>query len=562
MNNVLFISLIFFFILLTPVGHSAQYRVVELPVSNLGKHTFPAAINNTGDMAVNVDLIYNPPIDTTLINFNSLDVVLGLTNLDSVRGGDLNNTDYTWLFNYLISNSGSQKFQQIATVNSFVATDGLSEPLAGFDTIDPNTNEYRNSAATQVRSINNFGFTVGVSQDGFYSLDYLDRNFVEQVYILNDFFSRGFAQIDDNIVELAPPDTTAGGLSDAYDINSQNQVVGVGTTAFVTDFYASQVNACADPLVRGDVPEASCLRSLSLQLASEQNSAAQQRGLIWQLDERGEVLDTFTLGMLITPDSADLSVYSSKAVAINDRGIAVGESPNIAQDNSSLTVSAAIYDGDDVFTINQDDEVFSSTAYDINNDNLLVGHGTKLINGAVRTKFFVHDMEADLTIYPNDFFEGSSSSALSINAEGMIVGFGEDESSSGVRRTQGFIYDYKNDVFQGISSLIECNSPYTIVQANAINDNNEIAATALVKGAARNIRGEILLDRFGAESEIEQVIAVKLVPISGGSIDNCDTSEEVVRQGASIYWLLTLLIFTGAFRLQKNRMLSKKQSVR
>lgn len=545
------------YVFFTPT-YAAQYKVVELPVSELGDNSFPTAINNAGEITVNLDGRYNPPIDTTLIDFESAVVIDGLDNLDGVRGGDLSDDDYEWLYAYITANAESQTFQQIASLNSYLTTESYSDILTGFDTIDPNTDDYRNSATTEVRSINNFGYTVGVSQDGFYTVSYFSENYEYVSYVVNDFYSRGFAQIDGNVIELSPPDTTAGGLSDAFDINTSNQVVGIGTTEFSSEDLQTSAENCADPTERGDVPEESCLRSLMINLSSNISSLAQQRGIIWQLDEKGNVTDTYVLGMLIEPDENDVSIYSSSAVAINDYGVAVGTSPSYYQDSTSLTSAAAIYQGESVSTINPDEEVYSSTAYDINNDHLVVGHIIKDVNGSTRTKFFVHDMEADLTLYPDDFFEGSSSVALSINNEGFVVGYGESESSLSNRRTEGFIYDYKNDLFQGLNSLLECNSPYTIVQANGINDNNEIVATALVTDYERDIRGDVMYDEYGATIENEYAIAVKLEPISGGSIDNCEVyEEEEVRQGASLHGFLILnlasLVFIRRFRFFKDR---------
>ncbi|GAC21155.1 DUF3466 family protein [Paraglaciecola arctica] len=524
--------------------NAAQYKVIELPVAELGSSTFPVAINNVGETVVNMELQYSPPIDTSLINFESAIVIAGLENIDGVRGGDLSDFDYSWIYSYVSTYSEDQQFQQIASLNSYLATETYSEILRGFDTIDPNTDGYRNSVTTQVRSINDFGYTVGKSQDGFYTLTYLNEDFYDLTYVLNDFYSRGFAQVDGDITELPPPDVTAGGLSDAYDINTSNQVVGYGTTEFVSDTYSTEVESCGDPSERGDVPEKSCLRSLSISLMSNVASVAQQRGLIWQLDERGNLIDTYTLGMLIEPDDASTAVFTSTAVAINDYGIAVGVSPSYYQDTTTLTTAAAIYIGDQVTTINEDEDVYTSTASDINNDGLVVGYITKDVNGTTRNKFFVHDIEADLTTYPDDFFDGSSSEATSINNEGFVVGYGESDYSLTTRRTEGFVYDYKNDIFQGLNTLIECNSEYDIVQANGINDDNEIVATALVSKPQKNIRGEIVLDELGGQTEVDTVVAVKLVPILGGSIDNCDVyEEEQVRQGASMPLVLNLGLF-------------------
>jgi hypothetical protein len=527
------------------IAHAAQYEIIELPVAELGANTFPVAINNVGETVVNMELQYNPAIDTTLIDFESALVIAGLDNLDGVRGGDLSNEDYSWLYSYVSAYAEDQQFQQIASLNSYIATEANSDVIRGFDTIDPNTDDYRNSATTHVRSINDFGYVVGKSQDGFYTLSYLNEDFNDLTYVLNDFYSRGFAHVDGEITELPPPDVTAGGLSDAYDINSSNQVVGYGTTEFVSGTYAIGEDTCADPTQRGDVPQESCLRSLSISLSGNVASIAQQRGLIWQLNERGELIDTYVLGMLIEPDTSSTAVYVSTAVAINDYGVAVGESPSYYQNTQSLTTAAAIYMGDEVSSINQDEEVYTSTAYDINNDNLVVGHITKDVNGTTRSKFFIHNIEADSTIYPDDFFAGSSSVANSINNEGYVVGYGESEATLTARRTEGFIYDYKNDIFQGLNSLVECDSEYDIVQANGINDDNEIVATALVSKPQKNIRGEIILDELGGQYEVDTVVAVKLLPISGGSIDNCDVyEEEVIREGASMTLWLSLSLLS------------------
>ncbi|MEO9947039.1 DUF3466 family protein [Paraglaciecola sp.] len=535
------------------VAYSAQYELVELPVADLGVNSFPAAINDAGEAAVNLDTQYSPVIDTTLIDFESAAIILGLENLDGVRGGDFSDDDYTFLYTYITANAESQTFQQIASLNSYIATENGSELLRGFDTIDPNTDDYRNSVKTQVRSINDFGYTVGSSHDGFYTEDYVNEDVDDITYVVNDFYIRGFAQVDDQTTELPPPDTTAGGISEAYDINNSYQVVGYGTTVFIDDTYSTAEEDCSDSTARGDIPEVSCLRALSISLSSGVSSAAQQRGIIWQLDEDGDLTDTYTLGMLIDePEDSSTSVYTSTAVAINDYGIAVGESPDYYQDTTSLTVAAAIYEGDEVTTINYDEDVYTSTAYDINNDNLVVGNITKDVNGTTRTKFFVHDLDNDITIYPDDFFEGSSSIATSINDDGFVVGYGESEATLTTRRTEGFIYDYKNDIFQGLNSLLECNSDYDIVQANGINEDSEIVATALVLKPETNIQGEIILDEYGAQTLVDTVVAVKLVPISGGSIDNCDAyEEETVRQGASFPLYLSGLLLGLVFFRRK-----------
>ena len=81
-------------------------------------------------------------------------------------------------------------------------------------------------------------------------------------------------------------------------------------------------------------------------------------------------------------------------------------------------------------------------------------------------------------------------------------------------------------------------------------------ATALYQGPARDSAGEIRLDSAGNEILVDLVSAVKLVPVIGGEVENCETPEDEVnrdRQGASVSWMLAFgFIFLG-WRRFKNK---------
>ncbi|MEP2650774.1 MAG: hypothetical protein ABJH06_02175, partial [Paraglaciecola sp.] len=56
----------------------------------------------------------------------------------------------------------------------------------------------------------------------------------------------------------------------------------------------------------------------------------------------------------------------------------------------------------------------------------------------------------------------------------------------------------------------------------------------------------------GAQTLVDTVVAVKLTPISGGSIDNCDAyEEETVRKGASFPLYLSGLLLVLVFFRRK-----------
>jgi hypothetical protein len=575
--------------ILTGAIQAAQYSVVELPLVDKGVNNFPTAINAQGKITTNTQSPFNPPIDVSLINFESPTIIAGLTDIDAAMAGQPNEADYLLLYNIITAANASgpsQGFQQISALHSYVADEQSAEFVSGFDQLSAGNNEYTFSTETNVRGINDVGSTAGGGQDVFYTLPYTslpnidedtgeDSGSIDLNYVLNNFLLRAFATINGSTVALAPIAIEAGGLSDAYDINNNNQVVGVGSTVNTSENLQTQIDICIageqlnadDELVQIDVPLESCLRSVMT--TASFNTVFQQRTMIWQLDDVGNVLSSKALGLLLSAEeqaevqaTADARsdsdtdpevVFVSQGRAINDNGIAVGLASALYRDTESVSTFAAIFIDDTVSEITDDQDYFRSIATDINNQDIVVGHAFKSINGSTRSKFFVHDINSGDTRFPEDFFVGSASLATAINNSGKVVGYGQIEAGVGntPRRTAGFIYDDNTQEFQNINTLLECNSSFSIVQANGINDANEIAATAVVQRAARDIRGEPVLDSDGAEVLVDRIVAVKLLPIAEGSIDDCGEDTLLLdRQGAGIGWLSMFALLLLGTRLR------------
>ena len=545
-------------LLVVSVAQSAQYEVVELPLDEVGANIFPTAINAEGKVTVNVQNPYNAPIDISLLDFESEALLAGLTDPDGAKSGDINASDYAFLYSFIASANASgfgQIVQQIASTHSYLVDENTTQFISGFDQLSADTNAFTFSTNTNIRGLNDLGDSVGSGQGLFRKVDYTNESDEELTYVVNDFRRRAFATINDRTIELAPIDTTVGGVSVAYGINNSRQVVGFGTVENATEALDTAVDTCNDEELRGDVPVESCFQSLR-NFYSQTNFLAlfQTRGLIWQLDALGNIIDTQELGLLFTPEADDESVYASQAFAINNNGIAVGLSSDFYQDSENVLQFAAIFEGDNVTPITSDEEYFSSTAVDINNLGQVVGHGFKNINGTPRSKFFVHDINLNDTVFPDDFFQGSASVAKAINDNGIVVGFGQIDFVTNNRRNEGFIYDHNTQVFQNVNDLLECDSPYNIEQANNINNANEITATAVVSKPARNIlTGEILLDDDGSEILVEKIVAVKLLPIIGGNIDECEDLDAIpARKGASLsYFYIVAFLLLGIRRKYK-----------
>jgi hypothetical protein len=572
-------------ILVVPVSQAAKYTVVELPVADKGQSSFPSAINEAGNITVNVSSPYNIPIDLDLLDFESEVLVNALTDVESARIGNFNSVDYEILLTAIRTGDTLQSAQQIANTISFLASETETNYIPGFEQPTQADNEFTLSSNTIARDVNDKNFAVGTSEGFYKKVDYTFKTSVNAgevaTFVVHDFGSRGFVSLGDNIiVDLPAPALTAGGFSEAYGINEGNQVVGYGSTLFLSDTLETGIAECVnedliddeDPQtpesdhlpLRGDIPIESCISSVVGTLTASVTSFAQLRGLIWQLDAQGNLIETKELGILFEPEVDDETNYSSQALAINDNGIAVGVSNGQYPVNGVNTTRnfGVIFDEDQIINITPEpDSIVAQTsttissAADINNNNLVVGYQIKSVNGSNRTKFFVYDMNLAEITFPADFFLGSSSIALDINNNGLVVGYGDIDASLTGRRTGGFLYDNEAEQFNGIQDLINCDSPYTIVQANSINDKNEIVATALYKGPARDSRGEIILDSAGNEIIVDLVSAVKLEPIAGGEIENCEITDEVnkQRQGASVTWMLALGMVLLGWRRYKNQ---------
>ena len=552
-------------LLVAPVTQAAKYRVVELPVIAEGKSSFPSAINENSNITVNVSAPYNIPIDLELLDFESETLINILTDIDSAKNGDFNSTDYEILLSLIRSADGLQSAQQIANTISFLTSENETNYISGFDKLTDQGNEFSIGTNINTRDINNSNFIVGRGEGAYSKVDYTSENGEDIIFVVHEFGTRGFVSHGSNIVGLPAPASIAGGFSDAFGINESNQVVGYGTTLIVPDSLETALTDCenedliddddpdtSDFPLRGDVPIESCISNVVDSLSNSISNFSQLRGLIWQLDSQGNLLDTKVLGLLFEPEADDTVNYSSQAVAINDNGVAVGISNGQYSENGATVTRnfGVIFDEDNIINLTPEpDSIVArtsqtiSSAADINNNNLVVGYQVKSVNGSNRTKFFVYDMNLDEITFPDDFFLGSSSVALDINNNGLVVGYGDVDASLTGRRTEGFLYEHEAKQFYSVQDLISCDSPFTIVQANSINDKNEIVATALYKGPARDSSGNVIIDSSGSETIVDLVVAVKLEPIIDGLVEECDIPSNQInreRQGASLFWILGL----------------------
>ncbi len=507
--------------------HAAVYEVVEIPTQNIALNSFAASINDTGDIALVTTGVFNPPIDLSLLDFESEILINGLTDLEGAQNGNFNAEDLTFISSFIagqVSNTG----QQIASSQSYLANAGTLSGddivfIPAFDEVDPDLNSFTRSIDTRVREVNNQGVMVGTSEGKFGKVVYTNEAETEITYTLQSFGQRGFVSIGGTNYGLEPGVETVGAISEGFDVNNNLLVAGYETLDPTEARVTAEAN-CQDDEVRGDIPVELCLQNL---INAGVLSAFQLRGALWQFNEQGEVLSKESLGLHITPEEDDTRVHISRALSVNDNGVAVGEATDFYQDDEDRPRTfAAIFQNGEVTGFTDHEEYFNSIAIAINNNNLVIGQATKNISGFSRTKFFIYDIDSETTTFPEDFFPGSASVARAINENNLVVGEGEVDASFNVpRRGHGFLYDIEAGTFQDLNDLVSCTSPYTIVQANSINSSNQIAATAIVHRQVFDILGEGRVDDNGDPVTEDLIVSVLLDPVTNGQIDDCNGEE-------------------------------------
>lgn len=537
---------------------AATYSVVELPTEELGVNVFAQTLDEQGNPGVVVQDHYNPPLDFSLINFDSQTLQDNLTDIDAARAGNPNFDDYNYLV--AVARSGSREnnvfVQQLALYQSYLIDGQATQRVIGFDEERDETNGFTFGPDVYINDAISPSLYVGTSEGVFDKLNYTNADDAQITFVLPEFERRGFIDLNGNMVALTPAEAALGGISEANGVNSNRHVVGHQTIAISNQFQVL-IDDCNDETVRGDQPLEACYRNIARNNALATTNFRQ--AVKWEVDSSGQIINqesfAYPFDFVRDPNDSIERIYYSNARAINDAGTIVGES-SFADSNGDIQrfLTAAVFaDGQTTPFLNEIGQTPSS-AYDVNDSNMVTGFYSREVNGTVRTKFYLYDLDAQQATFPDDFFPGSASLGRDINNNNIIVGEGEVESANVQnRRRHGFIYYADTNEFIDLNDAIGCEAPYTIVSAQAINDDNVILANALVNRQARNVRGELVTDDDGQAVMVDKIIPVLLEPLADGELTDCDAQDNVIpeRKGASssLWALLTLGLL--AFRRRK-----------
>jgi uncharacterized membrane protein len=551
----------------SPLATAATYDLTLTPVQDKSFFNFAQSIDNTGTMVVVNESEFNPPIDLSILDFESETFTSLFEDPEAVEQGVFSNADYQALYAYVVNGrSGSSGIniliQSLATYRSYQGDTVTADLIPGFDVIDETFEDYTRSAYSQVNDSVSGNYFVGAGSTPFFKVDYTDEDGDEFTYIVNDTLTQAFVEANGVTTALPPTmpsDTGINGFSEAFAINESLQVAGWGSVSLTED-YQTDIDECLDDETRGDTPVELCIYNLTRSITA----GSYRRAVTWQLDAQGNVLSSTQYGMVFEPEEDEDSIgYTSTARGINNNGIAVGSSHTGERVIYTLpggraayyaNIVAATFANGETTELLPREENLSSSAIDINDDSWVVGTVLRENNGVARNQMFIYNIDSGEAEYPQGFFQTAAVTPRAINNNGIIVGEGEYESDVQTnRQLRAFMYDINVGEFVDLNTLLSCEQreQYTLVSAMDINDNDEIIANARYISTQRYITGEEVLTDAGDTVETDRVVAVKLTPNSTGSIEQCESVEEepYERQGASASWYgIALLSLLAVFR--------------
>lgn len=547
----------------TTVAHADTFTVQDLGKPANVRGAYAESINNQGLMLATGYFPEQVNIDLTKVP-TSLLVNLGYTSAEEIES--LTPEEYDYLIRNLANEQNNNQRAFRVGLNRGLLYDGQWQYNNFFASSEAGA--LPASVNNFLLEINNNNEAVGYGSAPYYPIDHTyttadDETVTIQLY-QRDFISRGIWFRNGTTTQINPPETSyLGGESAILDINDSGLAAGYASIG-VSPEAQTLADKCNDPEQREasqtamscmwaawyDISHARANPRPNIYSASPiraNRSIYDIRGYLWQLDASGQVISSTELGTLTDREAdEDTRDFSSYALAVNNAGIAVGQSWTYYENDRTvgnrIRMPAIFIDGE-ALPVTEDKNWLWGAATDINDNNLAIGYLTETRAAALRNKGFVYDVDAGQLKELDGFFTGSSTVPMAINNNNVVVGTGEIEGTfSDTRRRAGFMVDLSADApkFIDLNDAISCDSDYFIVEANDINDNGEIIATALIS--------ETYVDGDGNEQERTVARSVKLTP-KDGELNDCSVEEnKVERQGASLGWFhLAGLLALGVF---------------
>lgn len=518
-------------------AYAAVYQVQELPEVSTVRSQFGSAINDNGDVVGNGSFIYNFPVDVSRLDFEdaALTSRLSAEAIEQVKLGNVTAESLAQLLAYLQNSSSNYRIQRYVDVLAFNLSTGAQIKIRE-QSAAPTNREY-------IYDINSSGNAIAYATAPF-TLQSFTPAATEttpspetvQLWVPDLGYTKSYIVNGNSVTALPVPfEELGGGFSNAVKISESNYIAGSGSVGMDDTTKESIENAC-----KGETAPVNLCYSIAAP------TAYIERALVWKMNESGQISAPTEYGFLgPVIEGSSLSGYMSRALSVNDAGIAVGYSTYTDEERRVSPTHATVFHEGEVSAIVDPLEWDFSSANDINNQNIVVGSANKYINGIQRNRLFVFDYNTKTVTYPNGFFSSSGTLPYAINENNKVVGAAEIVPEDGTTRRQvAFLYDIQDQSFVDLNTLLPCGANFKLVEARDINNNDEIIANAVFSVEQRDAKGEVVKDSAGNPVLENVTRPVKLTPVPNGTIENCNVTEDVTyeRKGGSSGWLSMLLL--------------------
>lgn len=526
---------------------AATYQVTEIaPLEQYRQH-FAMDINDNGQVLGVVRDSFNFPfyLEDYLTELNASGLSCDVSE-EERSSGQFDAFSSACVRTALTNNANNALFQKIGDNKSFISEAGSAQLLNLVDVVDTEIDSLTNSNTEHLRSINSQGLAVGRVTAPFTTVLFTQTgenatSSEEQKMWQRDYNSRAIVYINGEVRTIEPEFTTYGGESEATDISNLGFVAGQTSVSMAQATIDNIEEDCTGELS----PEKVCVwrKSLSARLY-------ESRPVVWKLDDNGNVESKQIFDLAFVPNEEQTANYFATATTVNDSGVAAGFG-HVFREDDVLTTQPLYYQGSETKTFMDDSVYDAGFAADINNSGVIVGTVQKFFDRVFNDEFFIYNIATGEFETPPTFYQTAESNANGINDSGKVVGEAEFEvTTDSVRRKHGFLYDSVTKEFFDLNDLTECGSQYEIVETKAINNSDQIVATALKLVDRRDALGQVVTDDDGTVRKEEVAVTVLLTP-TGGQIDDCTEIEEppVERKGSSNSFVLSFgLLILALFR--------------
>ncbi|KZN62922.1 DUF3466 family protein [Pseudoalteromonas luteoviolacea] len=545
---------------------AVTYDLTELPTNEKTKHTYVMDANESGTIVGRSTELFNLPIDVSYLdiedsgiksaydswkrNLELRDETIDFT-LEQIKNENAaaTNADANlFMRNFLSSRAGNAEFQKLNSGIASVFTATTAEEKVLFDANRGYTNnELSRSTIQLLTAVASDGTAVGWGTAPYDQIQFRKKDENEDT----TFFQRAhtsraiLVKPSGEVMELPAKFTDDyGSYSIATDIKKLNDgsylVVGQSAVSVEKDSQDRFNDNCKNE----DEPTAVC--AWELQNAGYYDLRAYQ----WKLDANFNIIeaDTDELGIGLTRNDDEERIHISSALAVNNAGIAVGNSNTREGDDFIVRQRAGYYQGGAFKPVVDHDKGYeSSRAVAINDNNVVVGYRMDEFSTGNNSnvKGYYYEIDNSKYVEIESFYEGSDMYVRDINNAGQIIGQAEVEKNVASPRREAFLFDKATGKLNNINDLLPCKSaefPYDVSEAIKITENGNIYAIATKTVNRKDALGNNMKDSNGNDEFESVAIPVLLTRNNSGEPAQCAPDEaETYERGSASFGILSLL---------------------